>query len=175
MAIFSKELKKINEELQEIKIPFEGSKGIVGNNCVKSRIAFIGMAPSYYNTGEPFTGKDKDVFNSLLSFLNLSRDKVFITNCVKVIMKSKDIKENFEYLYTVFRKYLVKELEVVQPTTIVLLGSLVGLYFDIPTKAKVFKKMHPAAMHYYEIPLNDYLKQFQDVKDELNNSLRAYI
>ena len=174
MVMISKELEKVNDELEK-RVLLKGSRGIVGNNCIKASVAFIGMAPSYYGNGkEPFTGRDKNTFNSLLTFLNLSRDKVFITNCIKEMLKSKDVKDNFEHLYELYRDYLVKELEIVKPSVIILLGSLVGLHFDIPTNAKVFKKMHPAAMRYFEIPLKTYLNKFQDVKDILRNSLEAY-
>ena len=170
----SKELEKINDELR-IRVPLKESRGIVGNNCIKASVAFIGIAPSYYGNGkEPFTGRDKNTFNTLLTFLNLSRNNVFITNCVKEMLQSKDIENNFEYFYGIYKDYLIRELEIVKPSVIILLGSLVGLHFDIPTNAKVFKKMHPAAMHYFEIPLKMYLNKFQDVKNILRNSLEAY-
>ena len=133
------ELKIINEEIKNVDCkkvnPY--CKGNVGNNLVKSNIAIIGQQPSPFgNLKEPFTGKDKELFDLILKKLNLDRTKVFITNVVKCasFYISKD-------LIDFWKNYLVKELNIVKPKLIICLGKISSSFF-IPDFS---------SEHYYKI------------------------
>lgn len=107
----------------------EATNIVMGHGNLNSNILFIGEAPGKKEdlTGIPFVGAAGKLLDSLLKSVDLARDEVFITNIVKYRPpKNRDpsIKEK-----TDFAPYLIREIQLVQPTVIVTLGRHSLNYF----------------------------------------------
>lgn len=151
----------------------------VGNNEVVANTAFIGLAPSTQgDKQQPFTGNDEEYFDRLLEFLGLDRQNAFITNVIKTPRSTDHINNNYKELYKQDKEYLEEELDIVRPNTVIVLGSKAGEVFDIYRREgqrKLFKKRHPASLHYNDESIEDYIQRFTDVRKHLNSSLGKYI
>ena len=94
----------------------------VGNPA--ARLVFVGEGPGFHEdrTGEPFVGDAGDQLNKIIKACKLSRDDVFILNCVKCRPPgnrnpSQDELENCW-------GFAERQLEILQPEYIVCLGSV---------------------------------------------------
>jgi uracil-DNA glycosylase family 4 len=144
-------LKKINDEIKRRVCNNALCKGHVGNNLVLSKIAIIGLAPSYFgDLIRPFTGKDRKIFDKILKYLNLSRNEVFITNVIKCCLPSFYVRRFDNKLYLFWRDILSEELEVVNPRIVILFGRRTSKLFDLGVKAKIYRVDHPASFFYQD-------------------------
>lgn len=118
-------LKKIAGEIQNCKIckKDKNGKAVPGEGNPDAKIVFIGEAPGRQEakTGRPFVGRSGKFLRSMIRELGFKDDEVFITSPVKYLPDrgtptSKDIAHG--------RVHLIKQLELIDPKTIVLLGSV---------------------------------------------------
>ena len=123
------ELKKIRDEVWNLKTSplYEeriknNAYPVIGEGSHDAKVMFIGEAPGKNEaaTGKPFCGRSGKVLDTLLGHINLNRTEVYITNIVKDRpTNNRDPKSEEIELYAPF---LDRQIEIIQPTTIVTLG-----------------------------------------------------
>ncbi len=99
-----------------------GSKPVIGEGSVMSEIMFIGEAPGKKEalTGRPFCGSAGRVLDELLSYINISRDDVYITNIVKD--RPENNRDPSPEEIVMYAPFLDRQIEIIQPRIIVTLG-----------------------------------------------------
>ncbi|MDP2637498.1 MAG: uracil-DNA glycosylase [Candidatus Levybacteria bacterium] len=119
------QLDKIAKEIENCKICRIGKSGkaVVGEGSPDAKIAFIGEAPGKKEakTGRPFVGRSGQLLRALIRESGLKEEDVYITSPVKYLPDCgtptpEDIKHG--------KIHLDKQLEVIDPKIIVLLGSV---------------------------------------------------
>jgi uracil-DNA glycosylase len=111
----------------------KSGKAVAGEGNPDARIVFIGEAPGKKEaaTGRPFIGRSGQLLRSLIREVGLDDEKdVFITSPVKYLPNGPDgtpggTPKPADIAHG--RIHLMKQLEVIDPTIIVLLGSVATL------------------------------------------------
>ena len=173
------ELNKVAKEIEKCKIckKNKSGKAVVGEGNPDADIVFIGEAPGRKEskTGRPFIGRSGQLLRSLIREVGLKEKDVYITSPVKYLPdagtpSSKDIEHG--------RIHLQKQLEIIDPKIIVLLGRVatLGVMGEMVAikkvhgriyKNKYFITFHPAAGLRFP-PLKEELKKdFQKLKEYL--------
>lgn len=120
----SLELTKIASEIERCRICKKGKSGkaVPGEGNPDADIVFIGEAPGREEakTGRPFVGRSGQLLRSMIRSIGLQEEDVFITSPVKYLPDRgtptmEDIKHG--------RVHLEKQLAVIRPKIIVLLGN----------------------------------------------------
>lgn len=95
---------------------------VPGAGSVSARIMFVGEAPGFHEDqqGVPFVGAAGNLLETLLGSINLSRDKVFITNVVKC--RPPDNRDPQPDEIDACRSYLEQQIALIKPQIIVTLG-----------------------------------------------------
>jgi len=141
---------------------------------------FIGEAPGAREdeSGRPFVGRSGDLLTSMIQEIGLSRDTVFITS----ILKSRPPKNRTPTQAEIgaCRPYLEKQIEIINPEIVVLLGgvaisSLVGPWkvaeahgrFYETDNRTYFMTYHPAAALRFPNVKKSMRKDFQILLREL--------
>jgi DNA polymerase len=95
---------------------------VFGAGSPDAQIVFVGEAPGKNEDlgGEPFVGAAGKLLNELLASVGLHRDDVYITNIVKYRPPANrdPSREEIE----AFKPYLLRQIDVIQPKVVVLLG-----------------------------------------------------
>ncbi len=121
----AKELEKIAEEIEQCKICKQGKSGkaVPGEGNPDAEIVFVGEAPGKKEaeTGRPFVGRSGQLLRLLIRKAGLQEENIYITSPVKYLPDrgtptQKDI--------THAKIHFDKQLEIIQPKIIVLLGSV---------------------------------------------------
>lgn len=96
---------------------------VVGSGPLEAKVLFIGEAPgrSEDKQGKPFVGSAGRILNKLLEQNGMKRDDVYITNVVKCRPPENRVPRDYEI--DACHPYLQKQLEVIRPKLIVLLGK----------------------------------------------------
>lgn len=163
------ELLKLQEQVKNCKKCelWKGRKNAVfGEGPEDAKIMLIGLGPGYNEDqqGRPFVGAAGKLLNTLLSYAGLKREEVYIANIIKSYLP--DNKATREQI-AACALYLDKQIEIIKPKTIILLGNVAVKYIfekyqlqkslmrDIHTKpfslsslflkAKLIPMYHPAA------------------------------
>lgn len=112
---------------------------VVGSGPLKTKILFIGEAPgrSEDKQGKPFVGSAGRILTKLLEQSGMQRDDVYITNVVKCRPPKNRVPRDCEI--DACHPYLQKQLEVIRPKLIVLLGktaseTMLGRKVDMGTE-----------------------------------------
>lgn len=97
-----------------------------------AKIAVVGESPGPpdANAEKPFQGPTGDLLNRVLASIGLNRSNAYLTNIVKYISAGDEITPE---LIKFFTPYVWRELAVVQPKVVLLLGNT-------PTKAMLNTK-----------------------------------
>ena len=131
------ELNAAHESLDEIKaemldkakmIPaLNGKFFVFSQGEPNAEIAVVGESPGPpdVDSEKPFQGPSGDLLNRILSSIGLNRSNAYLTNIVKYISAGDEITPE---LMKFFAPYVWRELAVVQPKVVLLLGNT-------PTKA----------------------------------------
>lgn len=154
-------LGEIGKEIENCPKCKEGKMGVAvpGEGNPDAEIVFIGEAPGKQEakTGRPFIGRSGKLLRSMIRGLGLDDEKdVFITSPVKYLPE-KGTPSPAEIAHG--KTHLDKQLEIINPKIIVLLGSVAVmgvLQRKIPVKKehgkvieqdgkRYFITMHPAA------------------------------
>lgn len=176
-----KELEAIAREIEACSICLENKEGIavVGEGNSNAHIMFIGEAPGRLEaeTGRPFIGRSGQLLRSAIRGIGLAEKDVYITSPVKRLPIYKTPKDSdIEHGMT----HLRKQIEVINPRIIVLLGNTAarGVLGVIPKTTRdhgtflkkdnrtYFFSYHPAAairfVKFKKVFLQDFkkLKQF---------------
>lgn len=164
------ELNKLKERVLSMKHESLGCRcfGHVFSNMIESKIMIVGQAPSLRgNKTEPFTGIDKDIFDDMLKFLDLSRDKVYITNLIKCATFVFN-----GFLVNFWKPILKEEIDILKPEVIILLGKKVSfsLHNFIEDNIKVFSCPHPASI-LYGYDTETFFNGFRELRDFINSNI----
>jgi len=118
-------LDEIAKEIEACEVCQKDSSGkpVPGEGNPNSDIVFIGEAPgkTEAQTGRPFVGRSGQLLRSLIREIGLDEEDVFITSPVKYLPDrgtpdSKQIAHG--------REHLMKQLHVIKPKFVVLLGRV---------------------------------------------------
>lgn len=152
-------------------------KAVPGEGNPAAEIVLVGEAPGRQEatTGKPFVGRSGKFLTQLLESIGLKREKVFITSPVKYL-PAKGTPGNKDIAHG--RTHLLKQLEIIDPKLIVLLGnvavkSLLQNSVKISQKhGQVFKEknriyfltFHPAAALRFPKIKKQLMKDFKKLK-----------
>ena len=127
-------LKKIAQEIARCSACRRDKigKAVSGEGNPNAKIVFVGEAPGREEakTGRPFVGRAGKLLRSLIKGSGLSEKEVYITNPVKRLPKYGTPKKS-DIIHG--RTHLQKQLAVIKPKLVVLLGRVaVCAFFDGP-------------------------------------------
>ncbi len=96
---------------------------VVGTGTLEAKILFIGEAPGRSEDlkGQPFVGSAGRILNTLLEQNGMNREDIYITNVVKCRPPENRVPKQYER--DACHPYLQKQLDVIKPKLIVLLGK----------------------------------------------------
>jgi uracil-DNA glycosylase len=118
-------LDKIAKEIEQCEICKVGKigKAVPGEGNPDADIVFIGEAPgkTEAKTGRPFVGRSGKYLRSIIRIIELNEDEVYITSPVKYL-PTKGTPTPAEIAHG--KKHLDKQLAVIDPKIIVLMGSV---------------------------------------------------
>ncbi len=119
------ELSKIAEEIERCELckTWGIGKAVPGEGNPDAEIMFIGEAPGKdeAKTGRPFIGRSGKFLRAVIREIGLNEEDVYITSPVKYLpQKGTPIRENIVHS----RIHLSKQLSVIDPKILVLLGSV---------------------------------------------------
>ena len=134
------------------------TNAVPGEGPETARVMFVGEAPGAREdeSGRPFVGRSGELLNEMMQEIGLSRDEVFITS----ILKSRPPKNRTPTKAEIntCRPYLEKQIAIINPKIVVLLGgvaisSLIGPWklseahgkFYETEDRTYFMTYHPAA------------------------------
>ena len=156
-----KRLEEVNQEIIACKICPVGKSGkpVVGEGSADADVVFIGEAPGKQEAivGRPFIGRSGKLLRSLISEIGLDEKDIYITSPVKYLPDrgtptSQDIAHG--------RMHLMKQLTIIKPKIVVLLGRVAaegvlekkvavvaehGNVIDDKGGIRYFLTVHPAA------------------------------
>ncbi|MCS7184556.1 MAG: uracil-DNA glycosylase [bacterium] len=186
-------LEKLKEEVESCRkcdLYKTRIKTVFGVGNINSKIMFIGEAPGYEEDkkGEPFVGKAGSLLDELLESIGLNRSMVYITNVVKChpvidpdpYKKGNDRPPN-DFEISMCSSYLLKQIEVIKPSLIVLLGAtsayaLLGIKSISKIRGNTIKRFignkeylfiptyHPAAVLRNPKLMDEVKKDFEKIK-----------
>lgn len=183
-----KELKKIKKQViqcTKCELSETRNNSVPGKGNFKSDVIFVGEAPGKNEDmkGEPFIGIAGKKLSMALENIGITRDDVYITNIVKCRPPKNRVPTANER--STCQNYLEKEIEIIKPKIICILGNTVfNSLLDgkeiIKFRGKIVRKnnqlyfltIHPAATIYNQKLINvlkrDMKKLFRLIK-ELKN------
>ncbi|MBD47617.1 MAG: uracil-DNA glycosylase [Dehalococcoidia bacterium] len=157
------------------------NRAVPGEGPTNAQVLFVGEAPGYNEDmqGKPFVGRAGTFLNELLKSVQLERGEVFITNIVKCRPPNNRDPEATEI--AACKKYLDKQIELLEPKIIVTLGKhslnkflpgqKIGLHHgksQVIDGQIVLPLYHPAAALHNGSLRNVILNDFKEVRKVLN-------
>ena len=123
-----KELSKVAEEIRKCGLCKKWGTGepVPGEGFADAKVVFIGEAPGRQEakTGRPFVGRSGRLLRSMISEIGLKEEDVYITSPVKYLpLSGTPSRENVLH----GRRHLMKQLAIIDPGIIVLLGNIACL------------------------------------------------
>lgn len=122
-----KEMEKLKKECLELckRHPLyqEGTSPVFGEGSLNAEIILIGEAPGYHEslTGRPFCGAAGKILDELLESIGIKREKVYITNVVK--LRPPNNREPKPEEIKAFSPYLERQIGIIKPKVICTLGN----------------------------------------------------
>ncbi len=122
-----KELDKIAAKINVCKkCPLWRSRkrAVPGEGPSNAKIMFVGQAPGSEEnkSGRPFVGRAGKLLNEVLKKAKIERKKCFITSVIKCFPPKNRLPKKQEV--EACKPYLLKQIEIIKPKIIVLLGRL---------------------------------------------------
>ena len=154
-------IKKKVTECTKCELSVTRNNAVPGKGNYKSDVIFVGEAPGKNEDmkGEPFIGVAGNKLSAALESAGISRDEVYITNIVKCRPPKNRVPTEIER--NTCQNYLKKEIEIIKPKIICILGntafnSLLDGKEIIKFRGKTVRKnnqtyfltIHPAATIY---------------------------
>ncbi|MHA1575862.1 MAG: uracil-DNA glycosylase [Candidatus Thorarchaeota archaeon] len=123
----AKNLRLLHDEIEGCtKCPLHETRtnAVPGEGPVDAKVMFIGEAPGAKEdeTGRPFVGRSGKILIELIEGIGLSRDDIFITSILKSRPPKNRTPKRAEK--EVCLPYLEKQIELINPKVIVLLGGV---------------------------------------------------
>jgi len=118
------ELKEQIKNCRKCNLYKTRTNAVFGKGPIDAKIMLIGEAPGMEEDiqGVPFVGKAGRKLDSILSEAGIDIDQIFITNVVKCRPPGNRNPEPYEIMKC--NPYLVKQIQVIRPRVIVLLGNI---------------------------------------------------
>ncbi|MHA2027216.1 MAG: uracil-DNA glycosylase [Candidatus Thorarchaeota archaeon] len=156
-----KQLEKLHDTIRRCTLcPLHETRinAVPGEGPCDALVMLVGEAPGAKEdeTGRPFVGRSGQLLISLLEEIGLTREDVFITSILKSRPPKNRTPTQFEV--NICRPYLEKQIELIKPRFIVLLGgvaisSLLGSWKVSESHGRFYKSgsqtyfmtYHPAA------------------------------
>ena len=119
---------------------------VIGEGSLNADILFIGEAPGFNEDkqGKPFVGQAGKIFDELLNFINLKREKIYITNILKC--RPPNNRNPTQEEIKICSSYLNKQINVIKPKVICCLGNFATDYilkkFGLKDKIQGISKIH---------------------------------
>lgn len=177
-------LEQLHKEIQKCeKCPLHASRtnAVPGEGPIDAKLMFVGEAPGAKEdeTGRPFVGRSGKLLTEVIEGIGLKRDEVFITSILKSRPPKNRAPKSKEKKLCL--PYLEKQIEIIDPNVIVLLGRVAIFTLIGPWKLgeahgrfyeggghTYFMTYHPAAaLRFPEI--KEVMKQdFKILKDHLD-------
>lgn len=156
------DMQKVARKIENCKVCKVGKSGkaVVGEGSLDAQVVFIGEAPGKNEAivGRPFIGRSGKLLRFMITSIGLLESEVYITSPVKYLPDrgtptSLDIKHG--------REHLMKQLEIIKPKIVVLLGRVAaegvlekkvfvvkehGEIIEEKGGVKYFLILHPAAV-----------------------------
>lgn len=160
---------------------------LMGHGAVPAKVMIIGEAPGYREDeiNKPFAGKSGTLLDEWLELVGVKREDVYITNSVRCRPPDNRTPKRAEI--KACSTYMAKEIRLVKPTHILMLGSTACQALWDP-KAKITKMrgniqerdgvtymatFHPAYIlrnpDMYDLVANDFKRFFGNVKGEVES------
>ena len=122
-----KQLEKLHDTIRHCTLcPLHETRtnAVPGEGPCDASVMLVGEAPGAKEdeTGRPFVGRSGQLLVSLLEEIGLTREDVFITSILKSRPPKNRTPTQFEV--NVCRPYLEKQIELIKPRFIVLLGGV---------------------------------------------------
>ena len=134
---------------------------VIGEGSHDAKIMFVGEAPGQNEakTGRPFCGAAGKVLDSLLAYVHIPRESIYITNIVKD--RPPENRDPTPREIEVYGPFLDRQIEIMQPRVIVALGRYAMGYimkkFDLDLAVEPISKAHgkayPAKASYGDIDI----------------------
>ncbi len=148
------------KDCQKCELAKNRTKLVFGGGNPDSKIMLIGEAPGFHEDreGKPFVGKAGQLLDKILNAIQLSRDKVFITNVVKC--RPPQNRDPLPEECNACNFILKRQFEIIKPKFILILGriaarvllktdgsiaSLRGKIYQV-SEAQAVVTYHPAAL-----------------------------
>lgn len=153
-------LEKIAVGIKRCRVCQQNKSGLAvpGEGNPDAKVVFLGEAPgkTEAKTGRPFVGRSGQLLRSLIREIGLKEEEVFITSAVKYL-PDRETPTKLDIAHG--GVHLFKQLEIIKPEIIVLLGSVaaqaliqdkysVGKFHGQVIKRdgyKLFPTYHPSA------------------------------
>lgn len=125
--------KQLSELYNEYACRFAQKEHVFGCGCVEPKLLLIGEAPGREEVrlSRPFSGAAGKYLDEFLQQAGIERDKIYITNAIKYRLSKVNPKTGRlsnrpatkdEIMSS--RPYLLREIELINPTCIVTLGNV---------------------------------------------------
>ncbi len=134
---------------------------VIGEGSLDAKIFFIGEAPgkTEAESGKPFCGRSGKLLSEMLESVGLKREDVYITSVVKD--RPQDNRDPTSQEITLYGPYLERQLEIIKPKIIVLLGrismkyifKLAGIEDKLDTIGTMHGKVYQGNLSYGKVTL----------------------
>ncbi len=134
---------KLEADLPKLPLGKIGENTVPGDGNPNAEIMYIGEAPGYYESVQrkPFVGRSGQLFVNTSAEVGYPREKVYITNIVKV--RPPDNRDPLPKEIAAYRPYLDEEIEIIQPKLIITLGRLsMGKFLPDVKISQVHGRLH---------------------------------
>lgn len=113
---------QLENDKEQLPLGDTGENTVPGDGDPESEIMGIGEAPGYYESVQrkPFVGRSGQLLNQTLAQVGYPREKVYITNIVKI--RPPENRDPTPEEIAAYRPYLNQEIEIIQPKLIITLG-----------------------------------------------------
>ena len=120
-------LRRQVETCRRCKLWERRNRPVFGEGPEDAEIMLVGLGPGYHENleGRPFIGAAGKLLNDLLAYAGLKREGVYITNVVKCYLSDNKATDEEIRACT---PYLNKQIEIIEPKIIVLLGNVATNY-----------------------------------------------
>ena len=147
---------------------------VFGEGNINCEVMFIGEAPGEQEDIQkrPFVGRGGQLLNKMIEAIGWKREDVYITNIVK--RRPPNNRDPLPEEIEVYKPYLTKQIEIINPKIIATLGRFSMNYFNPNLKisrdhGKVFRMngrllvpmYHPAAILRNMGLIGEYEKEFK--------------
>lgn len=174
-----KKLDRITKQIERCAVCKEGKTGVAvpGEGNPDADIVFLGEAPGKQEakSGRPFIGRSGQLLRGLIREAGLKEEDVYITSPVKYLpLRGTPTKSDIAHA----KEHLFKQLDVIEPKFIVLLGSvaaqaMLGKVLPITKEhgnifhegeRTYFLTFHPAAALRFPPLKKELVKDFEKLK-----------